>query len=535
MFLTRLSAPPRKVTYASLRRHSRLWPALAAAAAVGLFGIPSVQAQTIHACYNQTNGNLRKVGGPGDCGNHETYLFWNQVGPQGPQGSAGPAGPPGPQGLPGPKGDKGDPGAQGLPGPAGPQGVTGATGPQGPAGPQGPQGEAGPAGPQGSPGPQGATGANGPKGDKGDPGAAGPVGPTGPAGPQGPKGDKGDTGATGATGAQGPKGDPGPPGATGPAGPQGLQGPQGPSGPVIHDTTLKGDGSGSDPLGVAVPLTLSGSLNGEVLKVENTIGGGLGVNGNAHAIRATSNAAEAIIGESNTPDYADAGVYGIHLGGIGVRGRTSTHIGVYAEALTATGHGLRAQNHAGGFAGVFSGNVYVGGTLSKSAGSFKIDHPLDPANKYLSHSFVESPDMMNIYNGVVVLNNYGEAEVMLPKYFETLNRDFRYQLTAIGAPAPGLHVAQEVAGNRFRIAGGQPGMKVSWQVTGVRQDAFANAHRIPVEEEKPAEERGYYLHPKEQGHVEEKGVEWARHPELMREGKQRREQLESQGPRAQPR
>src|SRR6185369_14408176 len=41
-----------------------------------------------------------------------------------------------------------------------------------------------------------------------------------------------------------------------------------------------------------------------------------------------------------------------------------------------------------------------------------------------------------------------------------------------------------------RIAGSTPGMKVSWQLTGVRQDAYANAHRIPVEELEPARERG---------------------------------------------
>jgi len=127
----------------------------------------------------------------------------------------------------------------------------------------------------------------------------------------------------------------------------------------------------------------------------------------------------------------------------------------------------------------------VTGNLTKASGSFKIDHPLDPVNKYLSHSFVESPDMMNVYNGVVLLNLRGEAWVNLPDYFEALNRDFRYQLTPIGAPAPKLYIAKEVSGNRFKIAGGKPGGKVSWQVTGIRQDAYANAHRIAVEEGKP--------------------------------------------------
>jgi hypothetical protein len=145
--------------------------------------------------------------------------------------------------------------------------------------------------------------------------------------------------------------------------------------------------------------------------------------------------------------------------------------------------------------GYYAGNLTVNGTVSKGGGSFKIDDPLDPENKTLSHSFVESPDMMNIYNGVVKLDAKGEAWVTLPPYFEVLNRDFRYQLTSIGAPGPNLYVAQEIQGNRFRIKGGKPGAKVSWQVTGVRQDAYANAHRIPVEEDKAASERGYYLHP----------------------------------------
>ncbi len=102
----------------------------------------------------------------------------------------------------------------------------------------------------------------------------------------------------------------------------------------------------------------------------------------------------------------------------------------------------------------------VNGHLSKLSGSFKIDHPLDPANKYLYHSFVESPDMMNIYNGNAILDGGGEAIVTLPEWFETLNRDFRYQLTAVGAPGPNLYVAEEISGNHFKIAGGQPGAKV---------------------------------------------------------------------------
>lgn len=141
------------------------------------------------------------------------------------------------------------------------------------------------------------------------------------------------------------------------------------------------------------------------------------------------------------------------------------------------------------------GNLAVTGSISKASGTFKIDHPLDPENKYLYHSFVESPDMMNLYNGIIMLDKNGEAWVELPTYFEALNRNFRYSLTPIGGPAPNLYVAQEISGNRFKIAGGKRSIKVSWMVTGVRQDAYANAHRVKVEELKPAEERGKYLYP----------------------------------------
>jgi hypothetical protein len=128
-------------------------------------------------------------------------------------------------------------------------------------------------------------------------------------------------------------------------------------------------------------------------------------------------------------------------------------------------------------------SMTVGGTLSKSAGAFKIDHPLDPAHKYLSHSFVESPEMENIYDGVVTLDKHGEAEVKLPAYFEALNRDFHYHLSCIGGFAP-VFVSREVKNNSFHIAGGKAGLKVSWMVSGVRHDAYANEHRIQVEEDK---------------------------------------------------
>jgi hypothetical protein len=143
---------------------------------------------------------------------------------------------------------------------------------------------------------------------------------------------------------------------------------------------------------------------------------------------------------------------------------------------------------------VAPGDLNVVSKFTKGSGTFKIDHPLDPANKYLYHSFVESPDMMDVYNGSIITDKHGMAVVTLPDYFDALNGDFRYQLTAIGSFAQAT-IAKEIQENRFAIRTSKPGVKVSWQVTGIRQDAYANAHRIQVEEQKPPREQGHYLHP----------------------------------------
>ncbi|MCA6381828.1 MAG: hypothetical protein IM594_14290 [Cytophagales bacterium] len=145
-----------------------------------------------------------------------------------------------------------------------------------------------------------------------------------------------------------------------------------------------------------------------------------------------------------------------------------------------------------------NGNVAIAGNLSKGSGTFKIDHPQDPENKYLYHSFVESPDMMNVYNGNITTDVDGNATVKLPAYFESLNKDFRYQLTVIGAFAQAI-VASEVNENKFVIKTDKPNIKVSWQVTGIRKDPYAEQNRVVPEMEKPAKEKGKYLHPEAYG------------------------------------
>src|SRR6202451_4201521 len=214
---------------------------------------------------------------------------------------------------------------------------------------------------------------------------------------------------------------------------------------------------------------------------------------------------------NSTGTGANVGVLGSG-GNFGVLGQSSSSSGSGGGfSNSSTGDALFTYNQSGGYAAFFDGDVDVDGNLSKAGGSFKIDDPLDPANKYLYHSFVESPDMMNIYNGNATTNEQGSAVVQLPEWFETLNRDFRYQLTVIGQFSQAI-VASKVANHQFVIKTDKPNVEVSWQVTGIRQDAWANAHRIPVEVEKAQADRGLYLHPELFGAPPQKSIALAHHP-----------------------
>ena len=114
--------------------------------------------------------------------------------------------------------------------------------------------------------------------------------------------------------------------------------------------------------------------------------------------------------------------------------------------------------------------------------------------------------MMNIYSGNVVTDGAGNAIVRMPDYFEALNRDFRYQLTVMGETFAQAIVASEISGGAFTIKTDSPNVTVSWQVTGVRQDSWANAHRLQVEEAKAEKDKGYFLHPELFGHANEPSI-----------------------------
>ncbi len=200
------------------------------------------------------------------------------------------------------------------------------------------------------------------------------------------------------------------------------------------------------------------------------------------------------------------GVYGLALNG-------TANYGVYGSCGSTTSN----------YGGYFVGNLHATGTNTKAAGGYMIDHPVDPANMYLAHSDVSSPDMMNIYNGNIELDANGEAVVKLPSYFDALNDNYRYQLTPIGASMPELYVARKIEDNSFIIAGGKPFMEVSWQVTGVRKDAFAKAKVIEVESLKTGDKQGLYQNPELFGFGIEKAIDFENHKTALENESHRHE------------
>jgi hypothetical protein len=200
--------------------------------------------------------------------------------------------------------------------------------------------------------------------------------------------------------------------------------------------------------------------------------------------------------------------------GVDAFGGSGAGVVAYGGDEVETGDGIDA--YAGtDLAGNFIGNVEISGTLNGGTPAMKIDHPLDPANQYLSHASVESSEMVNIYTGNITTDSAGNATVQLPKWFGAMNADFRYQLTSIGQFSQAI-VASEIEKNQFSIRTDKPNVKVSWQVTGVRQDAYAKAHPLVVEQQKSARVRGFYIHPELYGAPANRQIEWARHPEHMK-------------------
>ncbi len=285
---------------------------------------------------------------------------------------------------------------------------------------------------------------------------------------------------------------------------------------------FQSDGTGS---AIALKGVANGSdgfnYGGQFQAIVSSAGTGIRAEGNACGVMGTSKLASGYGGyfatsatEASCGVYARGGEYGVyaeseHLTSpdYGVRAVGGLY-GVFGTCNFSGGAGVFGEDGVpGSYAGYFAGDVHVTGTLTGGKGGLKIDHPLDPENKYLYHSFVESPDMKNVYDGNVITDANGHAEVVLPEWFEVLNKDFRYQLTVIGQFAQAI-VASKIKDNRFTIKTDKPHVEVSWQVTGIRKDPCAERYRIPVEEEKPEKHRGKYLHPELYGQPKESAVHY---------------------------
>jgi hypothetical protein len=218
------------------------------------------------------------------------------------------------------------------------------------------------------------------------------------------------------------------------------------------------------------------------------------------------------------------GVWGLASSPTGVTyavvGRNNSNQGtaVLGDATTPTGvnYGIFGKTASpAGYAGYFQGQVYGTSKMTMAGGNIEIDHPSDPENRILRHSLVEAPERMNVYSGNVNTDETGKAVVILPGYFESFNTDFRYQLTVIGTFAQAI-IGEKIHENRFTILTDKPHVEVSWQVTGVRTDAWARQNPVVVEEDKTPDIRGYYLQPGAFGQPENQSAFWGRNPEWVR-------------------
>ncbi len=238
---------------------------------------------------------------------------------------------------------------------------------------------------------------------------------------------------------------------------------------------------------------------------------------NAYPIRAQTDSSKYTIFATNAREVNESRT--IYAGYVGAT-CTSGCAGILSEAYNSgvgNGSGIIAIGgwagvwgrsydlnnvNVGTYAGYFTGNVRIvgdltiTGNLTKGGGSFMIDHPLDPENKYLVYSFVEAPERLNIFRGSVITDANGFAEIKLPDYFSAANKNATIHLTVEKAFAQAV-VWENIdpATNTFIIKTSEPNVKVNWMVLAERNDPWARKNPLIVEQEKKPEDRGYYLHP----------------------------------------
>jgi len=161
--------------------------------------------------------------------------------------------------------------------------------------------------------------------------------------------------------------------------------------------------------------------------------------------------------------------------------------------------------------------VFANGDFGASGvKTFKIDHPMNPSSQILKHFSMESNEVLNMYRGNVILDGNGEATVTLPNYFDAVNINFSYNLTAIGSKAD-LYIKSEINNKQFEIAGGKPGQKVSWVVYAERNDPYLQQHPDAklVEVNKKGDEVGKYLMPELYGQPQSSGMFYHGHKTML--------------------
>lgn len=291
---------------------------------------------------------------------------------------------------------------------------------------------------------------------------------------------------------------------------------------------------------IPVPLTLSGSSTTHIIKGTNssTAANSVGVQGVSSAGsgatygvigQTSSSAGRGVLGQATATAGDARGVYGTSAStsGLGVVGWASATsgatVGTYGESNSPAGYGIYgiATSSSGTNYGVFGTTnssingwgVYAIGRLGASGTkAFRIDHPLDPANKYLMHYAAEGPEPKNIYDGTARTDAQGRAWVRLPDYFEKINKEPRYQLTVVDDSAgPGfvqVKIARKIRDNRFLIMTSAPYVEVNWEVKATRDDLWMQRYGAPVEVEKSEAEKGRYQHPELYGLPADRGLGW---------------------------
>lgn len=226
-----------------------------------------------------------------------------------------------------------------------------------------------------------------------------------------------------------------------------------------------------------------------ITNANNTEPNFFGVNTGQGSVFIGQNQNNTIVGTIAVGDFAYTGT------------DVADHIGVSGFSAPVAGWGIGVRG-TGNWYGVYS-NGDMGATGAKT---FVIDHPADPENKMLKHFSVESNEVLNMYRGMVKLDANGQAVVELPDYFELININFSYQLTAVGTPQQ-PYVLEEIQGNQFVVAGA-PNTKVSWTVYADRNDPYIqqNPEKAMDVVDKTGDRQGKYLTPELYGQPASAGV-----------------------------